>query len=57
MLHGRIPYNVLDLKMGIHPEEISTPISQIAADVLEQTEIILQDIRKNNMQENLKYKA
>ena len=45
--HGRIPYNILDLKLGICPQQQSSPISQIAQEVLEQTEMIHQDVRKN----------
>ena len=57
VFHGRIPYNILDLKMGIRPQKIPPPDSQIALDVLEQTEIIFQDVRKNAMQAYIKYKA
>ena len=57
VFHGRIPYNILDLKMGIRPQQIPPPDSQIAQDVLEQTETIFQDVRKNAMQAYLKYKA
>ena len=46
VFHGRIPYNILDLKMGIRPRKIPPPDSQIAQDVLEQTETIFQDFRK-----------
>ena len=57
VVHGRIPYNILDLKMGVRPQEIPSPDSQIAQYVLEQTEIIFQDVRKNAMQAYIKYKA
>ena len=57
VFHGRVPYNILDLKMGIRPQEIPTPYSQIAQDVLEQTETIFQDVRKNAMQAYIKHKA
>ena len=57
VFHGRIPYIILDLKMGIHPQKISSPVSEIAQDVLEQTEAIFQDVRKNAMQAYIKYKA
>ena len=57
VFHGRIPYNILDLKMGIRPQQIPPPDSQIAQDVLEQSETIFQDVRKNAMQAYLKYKA
>ena len=57
VFHGSIPYNILDLKMGIRPQKVLSPDSQIAQDVLEQTEIILQDVRNNAMQVYIKYKA
>ena len=57
VFHGRIPYNILDLKTGIRPQQIPPPDSQIAQDVLQQTETIFQDVRKNAMQAYLKYKA
>ena len=57
VFHGRIPYNVLDLKMGIRPQKIPSPDSQIAQDVLEQTETIFPDVRRNAMQAYIKYKA
>ena len=46
----------MDLKLGIRPQQ---PIltSQIAQEVLEQTEMIHQDVRKNTMQAYIKYKA
>ena len=57
MFHGRIPYNILDLKMGIRPQKIPSPDSEIGQDVLEQTEIIFQDVRRNAKQAYIKYKA
>ena len=57
VFHGRIPYNILDLKMGIRPQKTSSPDSEIAQDVLEQTEKIFQDVRRNTMQAYIKYKA
>ena len=38
VFNGRNPYNILDLKMGIRPQKFPPPDSQIAQDVLEQTE-------------------
>ena len=46
VFHGRIPYNVFDLKMGIRPQKNLDQNSQVAQDVLDQTEIIFQDVRK-----------
>ena len=57
VFHGRIPYNILDLKMGFRAQKIPSLDSQIAQDVLEQTEMIFQDVRKNAMQAYIKYKA
>jgi len=57
VFHGRIPYNILDLKLGIRPQRISPPESEIAQDVLGQTETIFQDVRRNAMQAYIKYKA
>ena len=57
VFHGRIPYNVLDLKLGIHPQQQPIPTSQIAQDVVEQTEMIHQDVRKNTMQAYIEHKA
>ena len=57
VFHGRVPYNVLDLEMGIRPQKLPKPNSQIAEDVLKQTEMIFRDVRKNTMQAFIKYKA
>ena len=57
VFHGRIPYNILDLKLGIRPQQQPIPTSKIAQDVLEQTQMIYQDVRKNTMQAYIKYKA
>ena len=43
--------------MGIRPQKTSSPDSEIAQDVLEQTEMIFQDVRRNTMQAYIKYKA
>ena len=43
--------------MGIRPQKPPSPDSQIAQDVLEQTEIIFQGVRKNAMQTYIKHKA
>ena len=57
VFHGRIPYNILDIKLGIRPQQPPIPTSQIAQEVLEQTQMIHQDVRKNIMQAYIKYKA
>ena len=57
VFHGRIPYNILELKMGIRPQKIPSPDSEFAQDVLEQTETIFQNVRRNAMLAYIKYKA
>ena len=57
VFHGRIPYSILDLKLGIRPQQQPIPTSQIAPDILEQTQMTYQDVRKNTMQAYIKYKA
>ena len=57
VFHGRIPHNVLDLKLGIHPQQQPIPTSQMAQEILEQTEMTHQGVRKNAMQAYIKYKA
>ena len=47
VFYGRIPYKIPDLKKGVHPQKIPSPDSQIAQYVLEQTEMIFRDVRKN----------
>ena len=55
--HGRNPYNILDLKLGICPEHQPIPTLPIAQDVLDQTEMIHQEVRKNAMKAYIKLKA
>ena len=57
VFHGRIPYNVLDLILENRPQQQPIPTSQIAQEVLEQTEMIHQYVRKNIMQAYIEYKA
>ena len=57
VFQGRIPYNILDLKMGNRPQKIPSTDSQIAQDLFEQTEKTFQDVRKNAMQAYVKDKA
>ena len=57
VFHGRTPYINPDLKMGSRLQKIPSPDSQIAQDVLEQTELNFQDVRKNAMQAYITYEA
>ena len=55
--HGRIIYNILDIKLGIRPQKSPARDAEIGEDVLEQTETIFQDVRRNAMQAYIKYNA
>ena len=57
VFHGRIRYNILDLKLGINPQQKPIPTSQIAWDVPDQTEIIYRDVRRKAMQAHIRYRA
>ena len=53
----RITYIVLDLKMSILLQKFPAPNSPNPQDVLEETDMILQNVRKIVMQAYIKYKA
>ena len=55
--HGRIPFNILDLILGVRPQPALIPILQNAQDVLHQAEMIYEDVHRNAMQTYIKYKA
>ena len=57
VFHGRIPYNIMDIKLGIRPQQQPIATSQIAQEVLEQTEMIHPGVRKKTMQAYIKHKA
>ena len=54
---GRFPYIILDYKLGIHPQQAHIPLSQIAQDVPDKTEMIYHDVRKIAMQAYINSKA
>ena len=56
VFHGRVPYNVLGLKMGVRLQKMPTPNSQFAKDSLEQIVKVSQDGLKNAMQAFIRYK-
>ena len=43
--------------MGIRPQNVLTPNSQVAVDIVKQTEMIFNDVRKKTMQAYIKQKA
>ena len=52
-----MPCKIIDIKMGIRPEQAPIPTSPTAQDVPDQTEMIYQDVRKNAVQAYIKHKA
>ena len=56
-LHGRNRYNILDLKLEIHPQQAPIPASEIVQGVLDQTQMVNQDVRRKAMQAYIKNKA
>ena len=56
VFHGRIPYNVLDLKLGIKPKLKTTPNSDIAEQVQKQIDAVRATAIDNIMLFYLKYK-
>ena len=56
IFHGRISYNVLDHKSGNNPNRIFLPTTEIAEEVQQRTQILIDQTKKNSMQSFLKYK-
>ena len=56
VFHGRIPYNVLDLKLGIKPKRKTTPNSDIEEQLQKQIDEVRATARDNIMLSYLKYK-
>ena len=56
VFHGRIPYNVLDHKLGNNPNKIFLPTTEFAEELQQRTQIHIDQTKKNIMQSYLKYK-
>ena len=56
VFHGRIPYNVLDHKLGNNPNKNFLPTTEIAEGLQQRTQILIDQTKKNIMQSYLKYK-
>ena len=56
VFHGRIAYNVLDLKLGIRPKWKTTPNSNIAEQLQKQIDDVRATAKDNIMLSYLKYK-
>ena len=56
VFHGRIPYNVLDHKLGNNPNKYFVPTTEFAEDLQQRTQIPINQTKKNIVQSYLKYK-
>ena len=56
VFHGRIPFNVLDHKLGNNPNKNFVPTTEFADEIQQRTQILIDQTKKNIMQSYLKYK-
>ena len=56
VFHERIPYNVLDHKLGNNPNKDFLPTTEFALELQKRTQILIDQTKKNIMQSYLKYK-
>ena len=56
VFHGRIPYNILDHKLGNNPNKNFLPTTEFAGKIQQRTQIHIDQTKKNIMQSYLKYK-
>ena len=56
VFHGRIPYNVLDHKLGNNPNKNFLPTTEFAEELQQRTQIFIDQTKKITMQSYLKYK-
>ena len=55
VFHGRIPYNVIDQKLGINPNKNFLPTTDFGEELQQRTKILIDQTKKNIMQSCLKY--
>ena len=56
VFHGRIPYNILDHKLGNNPNEKINPTTESAGEIQNRTKILIDKTKQNIMQSYIKYK-
>ena len=56
VFHGRIPYNILDHKLGNNPNKNFLPTTEFAEELQQRTQILIDQTKKNIRQSYLKYK-
>ena len=53
---GRIPYNILDHKLGTNPNEQIHPTTEFAEEIQNRTKLLIDKTKQNIMQSYIKYK-
>ena len=56
IFHGRVPYNILDHRLGLNPNPKILPSTDFAEELQRRTQILIDRTKKNIMQSYLKYK-
>ena len=56
IFHGRVPYNILDHRLGLTPNPKIIPTTDFAEELQRRTQILIDKTKKNIMQSYLKYK-
>ena len=56
IFHGRVPYNILDHRLGLKPNPKVLPTTDFAEELQRRTQILIDKTKKNIMQSYLKYK-
>ena len=56
VFHGRIPFNILDHKLGNNPIEQINPKTEFAEEIQNRTKILIDKAEQNIMQSYIKYK-
>ena len=56
IFHGRVPYNILDHRLGLNPNPKINPTTDFAEECQRRTQILIDKTKENIMQSYLKYK-
>ena len=56
IFHGRVPYNILDHRLGLNPNPKIIPTTDFAEKLQRRTQILIDKTKKNIMQSYLNYK-
>ena len=56
VFHGRIPYNILDHKLGMNPNDPIHPTTEFAEEIQNRTKLLIDKTKQNIMQSYIKYK-